>query len=260
MQAVEMPNTQLTKAHYDHMISEGFTPEMIAKMERSGLQSITKEQALKQGFKSWHPTRQVWLSSSGLKMPFTSDFAQIRCDDPLEAIPGKPRKYLTPYKKQSQAFIPKGCKVITEGYKDAMAGCAHGKIATGAVAGVSHIQKAIPKKQIKDLFPWGPPVILFDSDGWQNPQVMAALIKGALHLGSKIQLVPPLENEPKGGLCEYFKAGNTASDYEALISAAMTPEEILEAWQEHWPEMNLKRRGRAVRIATTFTFLMGEAA
>lgn len=268
MQATVPPETSLQGKHYRHLIEEGFTSEHIAKLERFGVKSLTQREAQLAGFKVYKDGK--WQASSGLYFPFSGTFGQIRCDDKIIRENGKPAKYLTPYKQETKAFIPKGCKVITEGAKDAWAGILHGGIPTGAVAGVSHIAKAIPEKQIPDYFPEGPPVILFDCDGWENPQVISSLIRASLHLGCKIQLVPnvtkdgkPLEDSSgkvKGGLCEYFKAGYTPDDYAQLIELAYKPEDLLVKWTKTWEKFNPVDRSRFVRVALVCAYQLGRVA
>lgn len=247
-------DTALEQLHYDHLLSEGFTPSHIAQLEEMGVQSLSTTKALQRGFKAWSEADRCWLSSAGLYFPFTQTFGQIRCDTPLMRSNGKPAKYLTPCGAATQAYVPKDCRVITEGFKDALAGSLHGGIETGAVAGVSHIPKALPKGCGH--------IILFDSDGWRNPQIVFALIKAAQHCDGKIQLVPELPGEPKGGLCEYFKAGYTADDYAKLIDSAMHPDEFLWAWIDKWGRLEFEPRQKmhCTRIAMVCIDLVGAKA
>lgn len=91
--------------------------------------------------------------------------------------------------------------------------------------------------------------VLFDSDGWTNPCVFSNLFHALKWLEGKIQLVPAIPGEPLGGLCEFFKAGYTASDYAALIRAAMKPEVFLMAWIEHFERIPPERLSAAIRTA-----------
>jgi hypothetical protein len=74
--------------------------------------------------------------------------------------------------------------VLTEGFKDAAAGTLHGGIATGALAGVSHYRKALKQGSGE--------TIVFDADGWTNPQVFSNLVHAGYYLRGKIQLVPEI--------------------------------------------------------------------
>ena len=175
------------------------------------------------GFKAWSDGE--WRSGSGIYFPFTPTFGQLRLDEPITRKKWKLAKYLTPHKAKTQAFTPADCKVRTEGIKDAKAGTWLGEIPTGAIAGISHYKKALPKNTGETL--------LFDADGWINPQVFLNLFNGGLWLKGKVQLLPEIPDYPKAGLCEYFKAGYTAADYKELIANAMTPKEILMEWPLH---------------------------
>jgi predicted P-loop ATPase len=215
----------LTPDHRQHLASEGFTDMQITELvERYGVRSLSQSDALEQGFKAWDG--QKWLASSGIRFPFTKEFAQERLDTPLNRHKGKPARYLTPVGKSSQALLPDGCEVVTEGFKDAMAGSLHGGISTGAIAGVSHYRKALPQGCGY--------TIVFDSDGWTNPQVFANLIHAGKWCNGRVVLLPEIGGQPHAGLCEYFKAGHTAEDYRALLDSAQRPEDLLQEWPEHW--------------------------
>ncbi len=250
MTALTAVDTALEKPHYDHLISEGFTPEHIWSMEQKGVCSYSKNKAMTKGFKVWADDH--WESSSGLYFPFTQTFGQIRCDQALNRG-GKPTKYLTPCGAKTQPYLPSDCNVITEGWKDAerpnQAGCS---FKTGCVAGVSHIKKALPKN--------GGHVVLFDSDGWQNPSVARSLLKAAIHLNSKIQLVPEIENEPKAGLCEYFKVGYSVADYEELISNALHPDQFIFEWAQRFKHYPSQLKAKCTQVATLYTLHIGQVA
>lgn len=225
--------------HLAHLLDEGFTPDQIPQLETWGVRSITQEEAERLGFK----TKDIYgryASSSGLLMPYTRSFAQLRCDRPPIRSNGEPAKYLTAIGSTSQAFRPvPDPRVWTEGFKDGGAGTLQGKIPTGALAGVSHYRKA--------LRPGSGAVMLFDADGWLNHQVFSQLVHAGVYLKGKIQLVPKIDGEPKAGLCEYFKAGHTAQDYKKLIDAAMKPEAFLLELPLHWQNLPARKLGACVR-------------
>nr|WP_242026662.1 virulence-associated E family protein [Leptolyngbya sp. FACHB-17] len=127
---------------------------------------------------------------------------------------------------------------MTEGFKDAAAGTIHGGIPTGAIPGVSHCYKALKPKAGYTL--------LYDADGWRNPNVFTQLFKAGLYLNGKIQLVPEIQGEPKAGLCEYFKAGYTAQNYRSLIDSAFEPEEFLLEIPKHWAALEQKEKQKCV--------------
>ncbi|MBN8564505.1 MAG: hypothetical protein J0L70_28645 [Leptolyngbya sp. UWPOB_LEPTO1] len=225
--------SRLTTAHRDHLKSEGFSEQQIDWMHNClGVQSITEAEARSFSIGTTDQHNE-FVSSSGLYFPFAKGFGQIRCDDPpITGIKedGSPKraKYLTPCKADVMAWLPDGVQVVTEGMKDALAGFLHGEIATGALAGVSHYRKASNLKRGAGY------TILFDSDGWTNPDVFTQLFKAGNYLKGKIQLVPPIPDEPKAGLCEYFKAGHTAADYRKLIDSALSPKDFLKELPKRW--------------------------
>jgi hypothetical protein len=112
--------------HQQHLVNEGFTPEQIAEWQQQGLRSLTQQEAWDMGFKV--KTKEGYQSGSGLYIPFTEDFGQLRLDMPLERHKGQAAKYLTLIGAKSEAGLPDNCKVITEGGKDAHAGTVHGGI------------------------------------------------------------------------------------------------------------------------------------
>lgn len=243
-------DTDLEPTHYQHLLDEGFTPEHIAKMERKGVISMPLQKSLKLRFKVFDSLNSKWVSSPGLYFPFTATFGQIRCDTPL-IVPGrkKPIKYLTPLKAKTQAFEPNGMVAVTEGAKDAWRATVEG-VPVGAVAGVSHICKALPKGSGH--------VVIFDSDGWHNPQVVSNLVRAATHLNGKINLIPRIDGEPKGGMCEWFKAGATKDDLRTLIANAMTPEQFVHRWVKHWGDYDRSTQARCVDMAITLALKLGQ--
>ncbi|NCJ05169.1 hypothetical protein GS597_01270 [Synechococcales cyanobacterium C] len=208
--------------HLKHLTSEGFTPEQIETLITDyGVRSLTQYEAKELGFR-YKSESGDWESPSGLLFPFTKTFAQIRCDSPVVRAKGKSAKYLTQVGRKSQAFTPKGgCSIYTEGFKDAMAATFAG-VPCGALAGVSHY---------KCLSEGCGATIVFDSDGWTNPSVFSSLISAGLWLKGRVLILPPIEGHPKGGMCEYIRAGG---DLSALMETAMTPVELLEAWPSRW--------------------------
>jgi energy-coupling factor transporter ATP-binding protein EcfA2 len=232
----------LSHDHRDHLLSDGLTESHIYLLVKDyGVRSIGEIEARELGFVVADEKRKNTkgtVSSSGIYFPFRGEFGQLRCDNP-PIIKGKRRKYLSPIGQQSQAWLPDSANVVTEGFKDAAAGTFHGRIATGAIAGVSHYRKALPQK--------GGHTLLFDSDGWTNPSVFAALVSAAAWTGGKIQLIPEIEGQPKAGLCEYFKAGHTAEDYQTLIAGAMSIGEFLLELPNRWGNMPTKYLARALR-------------
>jgi hypothetical protein len=230
----------LDPAHIEHLHNEGFSLSQIALWVDGGLRSLTKEEAEEAGFKVKGKDGR-WSSGSGLLFPFTKDFSQLRLDTPAEREKGKQAKYLTPLGAKTQARIPRNCKVITEGAKDAAAGSLHGGIPTGAIAGISHYRKAL--KQNAGY------TVLFDADVWINPNVFSNLLHGGKWLNSKVQAIPKIEGCPKAGLVEFFKAGKTAADYKELVDSAKKPEDFLLDWGKHFGDIPEAKLSQAIRTA-----------
>jgi phage/plasmid-associated DNA primase len=214
--------SQLQLQHAQHLIEEGFNAGQIARWVDQGLQSLSSDQAKEKGFKTKNKDGR-WISGAGLYFPFVGDFGQIRLDVPIDRQNGAQAKYL-----------------ITEGAKDAAAGTLHGGIPTGAIAGVSHY------RALKEGTGY---TILFDADGWVNASVFSNLFHAAKWVGGKVQLLPEIKGYPKAGLCEYFKAGHTSSDYKALIESAKKPETLLMEWGKHFGKMPESRLSQAIRVA-----------
>ena len=225
--------TNLAKPHFDHLIAEGFTDADIAIIESEGVRSIEYDEARDLAFSV--------REGGGLIFPAGPGCYQLRADNPPLNEKGKPCKYISPVGGDVKAFYPKGSpsEAVTEGFKDAMMGTLRGGVPTAAVTGVNLIKKALPKGCGL--------TILFDSDGWHNPNVFGALVTGAIWCDGKIQLVPEIEKQPKAGLCEYFKAGHTANDYRKLIDSAMFPREFLIELPKHWVSLSPERLGECLR-------------
>lgn len=225
-------NYSLNPIHCKHLLGEGFTPDEINQLISWGVRSIDSKEAAKLGFTG---------NTGGIYFPFTDSFGQLRCDNP-PIRKGKPCKYLTPFGKGSQHWVPRDLpfpKVCTEGHKDAAAGTLHGGIPTMAIAGVSHYRKALAKDSGI--------TIVFDSDGWVNPQVFSCLVAAADWTKGKIQLIPEIEGEPKAGLCEYFKAGHTPDDYAKLIDSAYKIKQFLLELPNHWKSIEAVKVSRILR-------------
>lgn len=234
-----MGKSTLSREHLDHLLSEGFTETQVKIMQAAGVRSFTAAdaQAYNIGAKDFSQGER-YINPSGLYFPFSSDWGQIRCDKPPIGKDGKPRKYLNPSGQDSQAWLPDDCKAITEGAKDAWAGTLHGGVSTGALAGVSHYEKALPEGSGY--------TILFDADGWHNPQVFGNLINAGLWVKGKVALLPEILGNPKAGLCEYFKAGYTADNYKHLLDTAKTPKQLLKEWPKHWKGLDEEKQGECI--------------
>jgi hypothetical protein len=215
---------KLCPEHHQHLREEGFSDDSIEKFKQQGLiESLTADEAYKAGFSVAIDNIPV---TGGLRFNFTDTFSQLKTDDgeALKDKDEKPIKYLSLPGDidRSCAYIPDGCQAITEGMKDALAFSFIGSIPTGAIAGVSHAIKALPKNCQY--------TIIFDYDAWSNFEVFKSLIRAGTHCGGKVAIIPEIEGYPKAGGCEFFKAGKTAEDYQQLLNTSQTPIDIFESW------------------------------
>jgi hypothetical protein len=215
---------KLCPEQHQHLREEGFSDDSIEKFKQQGLiESLTADEAYKAGFSVAIDNIPV---TGGLRFNFTDTFSQLKTDDreALKDKDEKPIKYLSLPGDidRSCAYIPDGCQAITEGMKDALAFSFIGSIPTGAIAGVSHAIKALPKN-CQDT-------IIFDYDAWSNFEVFKSLIRAGIHCGGKVAIIPEIEGYPKAGGCEFFKAGKTAEDYQQLLENAQTPINMFQNW------------------------------
>jgi hypothetical protein len=220
----EYTAVKLCPKHYQHLREEGFSNDSIEKFKQQGLiESLTADEAYTAGFGVAIDNVPV---TGGLRFNFTNTFAQFKPDnrDILKDKNGKSIKYLSlpGAIDLSCAYIPDGCQVITEGLKDALAFSYIGGIPTGAIAGVSHAIKALPKNCQY--------TIIFDYDARSNFEVFKSLIRAGVHCGGKVAIIPEIDGYPKAGGCEFFKAGKTAEDYQQLLDTAQTPSDMFESW------------------------------
>lgn len=260
---METPNNTvetLNLEHVNHLLAEGFTPEHIDTFVSNGLvKSLTADEAYKAGFSAAIEGIPV---TGGLLFQFSPTFSQLRLDN-QNIIPKDRNDSDSKYAKylslggaidRDCAYIPDGCKAVTEGMKDALAFTHIGGIPTGAVAGVSHITKALPKGCGH--------TIVFDHDAWENFEVFKNLIRAGVHCGGKVAIVPAIEGEPKAGGCEYFK-DYTADDYRQLLDNAQTPEDLFKEWFKRQQENVVKTDvesgvANAVALAVNASKLIGE--
>lgn len=236
--------TELAIKHYAHLESEGFTPDEITELESYGCRSISLTQALKLGIKKWNGTRHV--SSGGLYFPFHADYGQIRLDEPINAD-GRTFKYLGPSKPVRAWYPATKVEAFTEGWKDAAIPTVRG-IPTGAIVGVDNIIYCTPMDCETP--------IIFDSDGWQKPHVVRALVIGALWTNGRINLFPEMADYPTGGACEFFKSGGTISDYQNLIDNAMKPSDFISEWVDHWAGFGDELKTECARVAVELTHVL----
>jgi hypothetical protein len=236
----------LDACHRPYFTERAFTEEHIETLKSWGVRSISKAEALALGIKKYDGERRTHLSDGGIWMPFTPTYGQIRFNQPLVTVKGETFKYLSP-RTPAKAWVPPVCngwhevQAITEGWADAAAPTVRG-IPTAAIVGVYNVIYSVPQ---------GCKVaMIYDSDGWQKPQVVRALLLGSLWTGGKINLFPEMEQFPAGGGCEFFKAGYSVADYQALIQDAYKPVDFLQAWIERFPTMDATTRGKALWVAS----------
>ena len=241
--------TTLHSNHSQHLSLEGFSTELIEKFIKDGLlESLSPTEAYQAGFGVAIDKTPV---TGGLKFNFSPTFSQLRLDDReiLKKENGKGVTYLSlgGAVNLDCAYIPDGCIAITEGMKDALAFTNIGGIPTGAVAGVSHVTKALPKNCKY--------TIIFDNDAWNNFDVLISLIRAGVHCNGKVAITPSIAGYPKAGGCEFFKAGKTPGDYQELLDSAQSPIAMFETWFELQEITDIKS---ATILAVQAAKLLGE--
>ena len=236
----------LDQQHHGYFYDRAFTAQHLDQLTAWGVRSISPKDALDRGIKKWDGIARTHLSDGGIWMPFSQTYGQIRFNTPLTTAAGETFKYLSPA-TPAQAWVPPtvedwaGVQAMTEGWADAAAPTIRG-VPTAAIVGVYNIIYSVPK---------GCKVpIIFDSDGWAKPQVVRALILGSIWTNGKINLFPEMPQFPNGGGCEFFKAGYSIADYQALVDGAMKPRDFLEAWVAKWPSLPSRTRTKAVWVAS----------
>jgi hypothetical protein len=243
----------LNSEHIKHLTDEGFSLELINTfVSINQIRSLSPEDAYRAGYSVAIEGKPV---TGGLEFRFSPTFAQLRIDNP-NIIPKDRKESNSKYAKYLSlggainlecTHLPEGCKAVTEGMKDALAFTHIGGIPTGAVAGVSHISKALPQGCGY--------TIVFDADAWENFEVFKNLIRGGVHCGGKVAIVHQIEGYPKAGGCEFFIAGNKAADYQQLLDDAHTPTELFTIWFDLQVVNDVKS---AVDVAVKASKLIGE--
>jgi hypothetical protein len=236
----------LAPEHYPYFLERAFNFDHIQQVQAWGVRSISLQESLKLGIKKYDPQTQKHLSDGGIWFPFTATYGQVRFNQPLTLKSGKQFKYLSP-RQPAKAWIPPGAHgfgsvdAITEGWADAAAPSVRG-VRTAAIVGTYNVVYSVDRD-------CGVPLI-YDSDGWMKPQVMRALILGAIWTNGRVNLFPQMEQYPSGGGCEFFKSGHSIADYQQLINEAMLPMKLIQKWIEFWPQMDKKVQGQAIAVAT----------
>ena len=240
----------LSTLHIDRLRERGFSTHNIYSLIKSGLiESLTADEAYKEGFGVAIDGKPV---TGGIKLKFSKTYAQLLLDNREIIFDSKKQRYVKYLSVGGEvdldcAHIPDGCVAITEGIIDGQAFSLLGGIPTGALPGLSHATKALP--------PNCGYTIVADHDAWVNFGVMQSLIKGGVHCGSKVAIVPEIEGEPKAGGVEFFKDGKTPSDYRQLLDEASTPSEMYERWLDR---QIIDSAATAAKIAVQASKLLGE--
>ncbi|MBE9171640.1 hypothetical protein IQ216_00590 [Cyanobium sp. LEGE 06143] len=187
----------LAPEHRDHLLAE-LGAEGVALAHQLGARTIDAEEAHAMGFrfKGWR--------GGGLLLPFSGDFAQLRCDDPPRARNGDPVKYLNRLGVQQRPVLFGGSDsaLATEGWKDALRlHLATGKPVAG-LPGVSNTAQLPPTVEL----------LIYDADAAINPAVWAPLIGAGLERPAmRLAFFPREVAGNKGGACEFFgKVGDLA--------------------------------------------------
>jgi hypothetical protein len=232
----------LKAVHKNYFLRDGFSCKHIAILEKSGVRSLDAAAALQLNLRyGAHPIAGIWF-------PYAIDYGQVRVDNPGIRI-----RYLSPQGSKSRAWKPTAA-IITEGWKDAAAATLMGDIDTGAIPGICHYQSLGQNSQ---------QVIIFDADGWTNPDIFTQLIKAGIWVNGKVQLVPQVAGNPKAGLLDWLldlklscrpqlAAGAMQPEaYQALVGGAETPAAFLAGLplRGQWAGIDREQRRRCMTQA-----------
>ncbi|MGB3515657.1 MAG: hypothetical protein WBA43_04320 [Elainellaceae cyanobacterium] len=212
----------LTHQHRQHFIGDGWTDDEIAQAIAIGVQSLGKGKASRLlGYTA--PSEGIWF-------PFSETWGQLRPDGAIWSNGEPCGKYISPKGGigPQALWLPAGVEAkdldaATEGWKDGFLVGNRGGKAIGAFSGVNLISQVLPK---------GCKVpIIFDSDAWVNASVMIALVKGGLHTGGKVAIVPG-DPKAKRGLTEFSNDApdTTAERLQTLLDEAQRPKDLFKSW------------------------------
>ena len=213
----------LKPQHYQHFIDDGLQPHEITQVMLWGVRSVSRAEA-KELLGYTPPSGGIWF-------PFSDSWGQLRPDSRRYADGRESPKYCSPKGPTGPqaVWLPPGAGLAelvaaTEGWKDAALATMRGGRPVAAIAGVSHVLKALPEGA-------GVP-LLFDSDAWVNSHVMGHLIKGGVWLNAPVAIIPGPPAE-KWGATEFFtKGGHSADGFQAMLAAGLSPLELLRAWMD----------------------------
>ena len=218
----------LTPKHVEHFKGDGWTEDEILQAVEWGVRSFSKADG---GERIGYP-----VPSPSIGFPHTEHWWQLRLDRPwfYDRYTGEKvelGKYMSPKGAidESALWMPPGVSkpqqlgAVTEGWKDAFIGTVRGGLTVGAVAGLNHIPKALPKRCGVDT--------IADSDAWLNADVIGALIAAGLHTGGKVAIVPG-DPKSKRGLTEFSSddPASTAERIQALMGEAQRPKDLFKSW------------------------------
>jgi hypothetical protein len=226
--AYTRPPAALTPKHLEHFKGDGWTDDEILQAVDWGVRSFSRDEGGKRiGFS---------VPSPSIGFPHTKHWWQLRLDQPwyYDRYTGEKvelGKYMSPKGAIDEfalwmppgVFKPQQLGAVTEGWKDAFIGTVRGGLTVGAVAGLNHIPKALPKGCKVD--------IIADSDAWLNADVMIALVNAGLHTGGKVAIVPG-DPKAKRGITEFSNDApdTTGERLQALLDGAQRPKDLFKSW------------------------------
>lgn len=240
----------INKNHLSHLEGEGLSYADIEKFSKHQMpESWDSIQSETYGILGLDPETKTKVNPAGLAIPAGTGQFQLRADLPVLSFSGDPTKYLSRAGASTEAWYPHGIDkseimAVTEGWKDAMVLNIHG-ILCASLVGVGCY---------KDLPLGCGYIVIFDSDGWKNPEVFRNLIKAGFHTGGEVLLIPPIPHEPKGGAVELFRASMSIS-----LADALDPRTMLRSWPDKWSAIfrDLPKE-KILKIVNTFCQLAGE--
>ncbi|MBD2718105.1 VapE domain-containing protein [Synechococcus sp. FACHB-909] len=183
----------LCAEHRDHLLDE-LGPDGLVIAVQLGARTIDADEAHRMGFRfGRHRT-------GGLLLPFGSEFAQLRCDDPPTTHTGDRVKYLNRLGvSQCPSTVGTGEPTIaTEGLKDAIALYLLTGETVQAIAGVAGWPLLSPSVRL----------LIYDADAALNPGVWGPLVAAGLQRTAlRLAFWPASIAGAKGGACEFRNAG-----------------------------------------------------
>jgi len=240
----------LTDQHRKHLLAELGSEEAVAKAIAYGARSVTAEEAQALGYRVRGTDDQIH-HPSGLLLPFSGEFGQLRPDSPVIPKGGKkPAKYLgrAGAKQTVMVFGDGEPTIATEGWKDALALHLNTGATACGIAGVSAWK----------LLPPSVKLLIYDADAAWKPGVWGALAAAGLDRRDlKLAFFPQVRGDSTAGACEFFRH-HSPEEFEAIAQKAYSARELIHSIREHWSrDIRADLQVSNVRALATIAFRAG---